>query len=62
MKKINKHNLLLRNQIDQVFAERDIMNFCSNPFVVSMLCSFETKVSRSIRNVLTYTLMASQFD
>ncbi|XP_039297809.1 microtubule-associated serine/threonine-protein kinase 3 [Nilaparvata lugens] len=43
MKKIVKNNLMLRNQIDQVFAERDIMSFTDNPFVVSMYCSFETK-------------------
>ncbi|XP_023214084.1 microtubule-associated serine/threonine-protein kinase 3-like [Centruroides sculpturatus] len=43
MKKINKHNLVLRNQVEQVFAERDILSFTDNPFVVSMLCSFETK-------------------
>ncbi|KAF4532795.1 hypothetical protein B566_EDAN002645 [Ephemera danica] len=43
MKKINKNNLILRNQVDQVFAERDIMSFTDNPFVVSMICSFETK-------------------
>ena len=29
--------------MDQVFAERDIMSFTDNPFVVSMYCSFETK-------------------
>lgn len=45
MKKINKNNLMLRNQVEQVFAERDIMSFTDNPFVVSMYCSFETKVS-----------------
>lgn len=43
MKKINKQNLVLRNQVEQVFAERDILSFTDNPFVVSMLCSFETK-------------------
>lgn len=43
MKKINKNNLMLRNQVDQVFAERDILSFTDNPFVVSMYCSFETK-------------------
>ena len=43
MKKINKHNVVLRNQVEQVFAERDIMSFTDNPFVVSMICSFETK-------------------
>lgn len=45
MKKINKQNLMLRNQVEQVFAERDIMSFTDNPFVVSMICSFETRVS-----------------
>uniref|UniRef100_A0A0K2V2B8 non-specific serine/threonine protein kinase n=1 Tax=Lepeophtheirus salmonis TaxID=72036 RepID=A0A0K2V2B8_LEPSM len=43
LKKINKQNLILRNQVEQVFAERDIMSFTDNPFVVSMYCSFETK-------------------
>ncbi|XP_074642526.1 microtubule-associated serine/threonine-protein kinase 2-like isoform X2 [Tubulanus polymorphus] len=43
MKKIWKHNLVLRNQVEQVFAERDILTFADNPFVVSMFCSFETK-------------------
>lgn len=43
MKKINKNNLILRNQVEQVFAERDILSFADNPFVVSMCCSFETK-------------------
>merc|ERR1719422_2620780 len=43
LKKINKHNLILRNQVEQVFAERDIMSFTDNPFVVSMYCSFETR-------------------
>lgn len=43
MKKINKNNLILRNQVEQVFAERDILSFADNPFVVSMHCSFETK-------------------
>lgn len=43
MKKIAKHRLGLRNQVDQVFAERDIMSFSDNPFVVSMFCSFETR-------------------
>ncbi|KAK9737338.1 protein of unknown function (DUF1908) [Popillia japonica] len=34
MKKINKNNLMLRNQVEQVFAERDILSFADNPFVV----------------------------
>ncbi|XP_072457765.1 microtubule-associated serine/threonine-protein kinase 3 isoform X2 [Notamacropus eugenii] len=43
LKKINKQNLVLRNQIQQVFVERDILTFAENPFVVSMFCSFETR-------------------
>uniref|UniRef100_A0A452R6A9 non-specific serine/threonine protein kinase n=1 Tax=Ursus americanus TaxID=9643 RepID=A0A452R6A9_URSAM len=43
MKKVNKQNLILRNQIQQAFVERDILTFAENPFVVSMFCSFETK-------------------
>ncbi|KAL3054935.1 hypothetical protein OYC64_017791 [Pagothenia borchgrevinki] len=43
MKKINRQNLVLRNQIQQVFVERDILTFAENPFVVSMFCSFETR-------------------
>jgi microtubule-associated serine/threonine kinase len=43
MKKINKHNLILRNQVHQVFVERDIMTFTDIPFVVALICSFELK-------------------
>ncbi|XP_056650860.1 microtubule-associated serine/threonine-protein kinase 3-like [Monodelphis domestica] len=43
LKKINKQNLVLRNEIQQVFVERDILTFAENPFVVSMFCSFETR-------------------
>jgi len=43
MKKINKKNLGLRNQIKQVFHERDILTFVENPFVVSLACSFQTE-------------------
>ena len=43
-KRIKKQDLVLRNMLDQVFAERDILMFAQNPFVVSMFCSFETKV------------------
>ena len=45
MKKLLKSDLVLRNMIEQVFAERDILTFTDNPFVVSFYCSFETKVS-----------------
>ena len=30
-------------QVEQVFAERDIMSFTDNPFVVSMYCTFESR-------------------
>ncbi|XP_043190178.1 microtubule-associated serine/threonine-protein kinase 3-like isoform X3 [Amphibalanus amphitrite] len=43
LKRISKQNVVLRNQMEQVLAERDIMSFTDNPFVVSMYCSFETK-------------------
>ncbi|XP_037673900.1 microtubule-associated serine/threonine-protein kinase 3 isoform X3 [Choloepus didactylus] len=43
IKKINKQNLMLRNQVQQVFVERDILTFAENPFVVGMFCSFETR-------------------
>lgn len=43
MKKINRQNIVLRNQIQQAFVERDILTFAENPFVVSMFCSFETR-------------------
>uniref|UniRef100_A0A914WKZ2 non-specific serine/threonine protein kinase n=1 Tax=Plectus sambesii TaxID=2011161 RepID=A0A914WKZ2_9BILA len=43
LKKMSKQSLMLRNQIDQVYAERDILTFTDNPFVVSFYGSFETK-------------------
>uniref|UniRef100_A0A5S6QCX2 non-specific serine/threonine protein kinase n=1 Tax=Trichuris muris TaxID=70415 RepID=A0A5S6QCX2_TRIMR len=43
LKKVKKSNLVLRNQLEQVFAERDILTFSDNPFVVSFFGSFETK-------------------
>lgn len=52
MKKINKQNLLLRNQVEQAFVERDILTFAENPFVVSMFCSFQTR--RHLCMVLEY--------
>ena len=49
LKKLLKKNLVLRNQVEQVYAERDILTFSDNPFVVGLYCSFETKVSFSTR-------------
>uniref|UniRef100_A0A8C5FZ30 non-specific serine/threonine protein kinase n=1 Tax=Gouania willdenowi TaxID=441366 RepID=A0A8C5FZ30_GOUWI len=62
MKKINKQNLILRNQIHQAFVERDILTFAENPFVVSMFCSFETR--RHLCMVMEYvegTTTTSQY-
>ena len=58
MKKLLKNNLVLRNQVDQVYAERDILTFTDNPFVVSFYCSFETKVGAliSYTNPLVYNV------
>lgn len=36
-------NNLFIFKVQQVFAERDILTFTENPFVVGMWCSFETK-------------------
>jgi len=56
MKKLLKNNLVLRNQVDQVYAERDILTFTDNPFVVSFYCSFETKVCLDCRGVIIIIL------
>uniref|UniRef100_A0A493TWQ5 non-specific serine/threonine protein kinase n=1 Tax=Anas platyrhynchos platyrhynchos TaxID=8840 RepID=A0A493TWQ5_ANAPP len=58
MKKINKQNLLLRNQVQQAFVERDILTFAENPFVVSMFCSFQTR--RHLCMVMEYVEGAIQ--
>jgi len=60
LKKLRKLNLALRNQIDQVYAERDILTFTDNPFVVSFYGSFETKV-RPIRISLLFDYFVSTF-
>ena len=54
MKRLLKNHLILRNQVEQVFAERDILTFSDNPFVVSFYCSFVTKVS--LTHSLTHSL------
>ncbi|XP_065069949.1 microtubule-associated serine/threonine-protein kinase 2-like isoform X3 [Rhopilema esculentum] len=43
LKKMNKHHLMHKNQVQQVFNERDIMTFAENPFVVTLVCTFETR-------------------
>ncbi|EFO21008.2 AGC/MAST/MAST protein kinase [Loa loa] len=43
LKRMKKQTLLMRNQINQIYAERDILTFTDNPFVVSFYGSFETR-------------------
>ena len=43
-------------QVEQAFCERDILTFAENPFVVSMICTFETKVCTPFR-VFQHNLM-----
>ncbi len=68
LKKMSKQSLMLRNQIDQVYAERDILTFTDNPFVVSFYGSFETKASYyplacySLRLVNALSIAISYFD
>ena len=44
MKKISKHRMVMKKQVEQVFYERDILTFSENPFVVGLWCTFQTKV------------------
>lgn len=43
MKKVSKHRMVMKKQVQQVFCERDILTFAENPFVVGLWCSFQTK-------------------
>jgi microtubule-associated serine/threonine kinase len=43
MKKISKHRMVMKKQVEQVFYERDILTFAENPFVVGLWCTFQTK-------------------
>lgn len=45
MKKVNKHRMVMKKQVQQVYYERDILSFAENPFVVGLWCTFQTKVS-----------------
>lgn len=44
LKRIRKDRIIERNEVQRAFMERDILAFMQNPFVVSMLCSFQTKM------------------
>lgn len=43
-------------QTEQVFAERDILTFAENPFVVGMWCCLETKVIAKV-DFIQFTVM-----
>ncbi len=44
MKKVSKHRMVMKKQVQQVYYERDILSFAENPFVVGLWCTFQTKV------------------
>ena len=44
MKKVSKHRMVMKKQVQQVFFERDILAFAENPFVVGLWCTFQSKV------------------
>jgi microtubule-associated serine/threonine kinase len=45
IKCLKKRDMLNKNMVHQVMAERDILMFARNPFIVNLLCSFLTKES-----------------
>jgi microtubule-associated serine/threonine kinase len=51
MKKVSKHRMVMKKQVQQVFFERDILTFAENPFVVGLWCTFQTKVSLTRHDV-----------
>ena len=44
MKKISKQRMVQKKLVPQVYAERDILSLAENPFLVSLLCTFSTRV------------------
>ena len=44
MKKISKQRMVQKKLVPQVYAERDILSLAENPFIVSLLCTFSTRV------------------
>jgi len=46
MKKVSKHRMVMKKQVQQVYYERDILSFAENPFVVGLWCTFQTKVCK----------------
>ena len=48
MKKVSKHRMVMKKQVQQVFFERDILAFAENPFVVGLWCTFQSKVGPAL--------------
>lgn len=41
---LKKQEMVNKNVVSQVMAERDILQFARNPFLINLYCSFTTKV------------------
>ena len=52
MKKVSKHRMVMKKQVQQVFFERDILAFAENPFVVGLWCTFQSKVGPALISAL----------
>ena len=59
VKILKKKDMAMRNQAIQVLAERDILSFARNPFVVQMYCTFHTSVSIALDFVFLACLYAT---
>ncbi len=42
---LKKKDVIRKNLIHQAMAERTILQFARNPFIVNMFCSYQTRVS-----------------
>eukprot|EP00050_Salpingoeca_kvevrii_P010961 m.11700 g.11700 ORF g.11700 m.11700 type:complete len:2113 (-) comp3174_c0_seq1:388-6726(-) len=45
IKALKKQSIASRNLVNQVMAEKDILQFARNPFLINMFCSFTSKES-----------------
>ena len=45
IKVLKKDKMGNKNEVQQVMAERDILQYAQNPFLVNLICSFTTKDS-----------------
>ena len=57
MKKVSKHRMVMKKQVQQVFYERDILTFAENPFVVGLWCTFQTKVCERYSEILNQDII-----